>query len=100
MDACHSGIKRHADNIEIVPGIGDELLLRYPTDGLNLVADPRSLFKLQRLAGFFHAGNQLSQYLIVFTLQEQAYVVDLLSILFLTHQARHTRTEAAANLIL
>ena len=100
MDARHSGIKRHADNVQIVPGIGDELLLRNPAYGLNLVADPRRLFKLQRLTGFFHAGNQLGQHLIVFTCKEQAYVVDLLGILFLAHQSRDARPQTAANLIL
>ena len=100
MDARHAGIKRDADNIQIVTGIGDELFLRYPTYGLNLVADPRCLFKFQRLAGLFHAGNQLSQYLIVFARQEQAHVVDLLGILFLAHQSGDARPQTAANLIL
>jgi hypothetical protein len=100
VDAGHAGIKGDADNVEIVAGIRDKLFLGHPAYGLNLVANARGLFKLQRLAGFLHPGNQLRQHLIIFAREEQPHIVHLLGILFFAHQPRHARPQAAANLIL
>ena len=59
MHAGHAGIEGHADNVEIVTGIRDKLFLSDSAHRLDLVADPRSFFKLKRGAGFFHSRNQL-----------------------------------------
>ena len=66
MHAGHTRIERHADNVQIVAGIGDKLFLSNAAHSLNLVAYARGLFKFQILAGFFHSGDQLGQNLIVF----------------------------------
>ncbi|MNT37307.1 hypothetical protein D3C72_1734400 [compost metagenome] len=70
MDAGQPGIERDTNNIQIVAIIGNELFFRHPTHSLNLIANARGLFKRQRLAGLFHAFNQLRQDLIVLPGQE------------------------------
>ena len=66
MNAGQAGVKGNADDIEVVERIGNKLLLGHPAHRLDLVADACGLLKFQRRAGFFHAGNQLRQHLIVF----------------------------------
>jgi hypothetical protein len=67
MHAGQPGVKGNANNVEIVAGIRDKLFLGHPAYCLDLVADTRGLFKFQRRAGFLHTGDQLGQYLIIFS---------------------------------
>ena len=92
MHTGHSGIKSHADNIQIVTIIGNELFLRHPTYRLDLIADAGGFFKFKRLAGLFHPGNQLRQYLIVFPGEKQPHVFYLLLVLFFTYQSGNARS--------
>ena len=60
MDTGHPGIKRNADHVQIVSRVGNELFLRHPAHGLDLIAYTRSLFERQMLTGFLHPRDQLS----------------------------------------
>jgi hypothetical protein len=66
VHAGHSGIKGHADDVEIVTGIRDKLFLGDPAHGLDLVAI-RAASSNSSAAGFFHPRDQLRQHLIVFS---------------------------------
>lgn len=59
MHAGHAGVKGNTDHVEIVTGVRDELFLSDSAHRLDLVADPRGLFELQRCTGFLHPGDQL-----------------------------------------
>ncbi|VEA73056.1 Uncharacterised protein [Serratia rubidaea] len=100
MQAGHAGLKGNADHIHIVAVAGDKLPFRDATHRLDLIAHPRGLFEIQRLAGVLHALNQLMQHLLILTGQKQPHIVNLLPVLFFAHQAGDTRAKTAADLIL
>ncbi|MNH10773.1 hypothetical protein D3C79_702620 [compost metagenome] len=100
MQAGHAGFKRHAYHIQIVAIARNELTLGHAPHRLDLIADTRRIFEVQCLTGVFHPLDQLMQHLLIFAGQEQAHIIHLLLIFFLTHQPGNARSQTTADLIL